>query len=299
MAGGTTFESVSTRIAAEAHRQVLEAALLSPPGAEYAHAVSAPTQSGHGGVINPATGLRCTKNNPSGTYCDMPLGDGNTCGAANHDQAHCFKPGGGMAGQQPAHWRPPQGKGRSTSSTPASAGSGSSSATVPTSSSSVALLVASAVPVLPSAWTTRDYDLSCASVVGATDGQPSDEVLACLSAPGHTCLLDSGTSRNLVRDRAYFRAYSVNDSVRVRTANHGYLLTSGSGECIGLLTIGGSKHKVKFSGCLHAPGTMLNLLSVGWMLTKGWECHFRGGPSRCDVSYRTSALGSVPLQNNL
>ena len=44
---------------------------------------------------------------------------------------------------------------------------------------------------------------------------------------------------------------------------------------------------------------MLNLLSVGWMLTKGWECHFRGGPSRCNVSYRTSALGSVPLQNNL
>ena len=44
---------------------------------------------------------------------------------------------------------------------------------------------------------------------------------------------------------------------------------------------------------------MLNLLSVGWMLTKGWECHFCGGPSRCDVSYHTSALGSIPLQNNL
>ena len=85
MAGGTTFESVSTRITAEAHRQVLEAALLSPPGAEYAHAVSAPTQSGRGGVINQATGLQCTKNNPSGTYCDTPLGEGNTCGAANHD----------------------------------------------------------------------------------------------------------------------------------------------------------------------------------------------------------------------
>ena len=119
-----------------------------------------------------------------------------------------------------------------------------------------------------------------------------------VSAPGHTCLLNSGTSCNLIHDQAYFHAYSVNDSVRVQTANHGYLLTSGSGECVGLLAIGGSKHKVKFSGCLHAPGTMLNLLSVGWMLTKGWECHFRGGPSHCDVSYRTSALGSIPLQNN-
>ena len=206
-----------------------------------------------------------------------------------------------MAGQQPAHWRPPQGKGHSTSTsslTPMPAGSGSSSATVPTSSSSVMLLAASAVPVLPSMWTTCDYDLSCASVVGVTDGQPSDEVLACLSAPGHTCLLNSGTFHNLVCDQAYFHAYSVNDSVWVQTASHGYLLTSGSGECVRLLAISSSKHKVKFSGCLPAPGAMLNLLSVGWMLTKGWECHSRGGPSCCDVSYRTSALGSIPLQNN-
>ena len=59
-AGSTTFESVSTHIAAEAHWQVLEATLLSPLGVEYAHAVSAPTQSGCGGVVNPAMGLqRC------------------------------------------------------------------------------------------------------------------------------------------------------------------------------------------------------------------------------------------------
>ena len=113
------------------------------------------------------------------------------------------------------------------------------------------------------------------------------------------CLLNSGTSHNLVCDQAYFRAHSIDDSVWVCTANHGYLLTSGSGECVGLLAIRGNKHKVKFSGCLHAPGVMLNLLSVGWMLTKGWDCHFCGGPSCCDVSYRALALGSIPLQNNL
>lgn len=44
---------------------------------------------------------------------------------------------------------------------------------------------------------------------------------------------------------------------------------------------------------------MLNLLSVGWMLTKGWDCHFHGGPSHCNVSYHTLALGSILLQNNL
>jgi len=131
------------------------------------------------------------------------------------------------------------------------------------------------------------------------DNCPSDEVLACLSTPGHSCLLDSGTSHNLVCDRAHFHSYFVDDSVRVHTANHGHLLTSGSRECVGLLTVSGDKRRVKFSGCLHTPGAMLNLLSVGWMLTKGWECHFWGDPSHCDISYHGSTLGSVPLQNNL
>ena len=81
--------------------------------------------------------------------------------------------------------------------------------------------------------------------------------------------------------------------------NHGYLLTSGSGKCVSLLNVGGHKHKVKFSGCLHTPEAMLNLLSVRWMLSKGWDCHFHGGPSHCDLSYCTSPLGSIPLQNNL
>ena len=106
-------------------------------------------------------------------------------------------------------------------------------------------------------------------------------------------------SRNLICDRAHLHSYSADDSIRVRTANHGYLLTSGSGECIGLLNVGGHKHKVKFSECLHAPGAMLNLLSVGWMLAKGWDCHFHRGPSHCDLSYRSSPLSSVPLQNSL
>lgn len=308
VARGTTFESVSVRIAAEAHRQVLESTLVSPPGTEYAHAVGVPPS---GRSMNQATGLRRTKNNPSGTYCDTPLEDGTTCGAANHDRAHCFKLGGGMAGQQPAHWRQPQGKGKqgpALNVTPST--TTSLPATVPgTSPASSTPLAASAVTTPSGTWATRDYDLSCASIVEVVDAMPvggvmlddcpSRDVLACLSTPGHTCLLDSGTSRNLLRDRAHFRSYSVDDSVRVRTANHGYLLTSGSGECVGLLNIGGHKHKVKFSGCLHAPGAMLNLLSVGWMLTKGWDCHFRGNPSRCDLSYRATALGSVSLQNNL
>ena len=285
---GTTFENVSAHIMAEAHRQLLESSLISPLGTKHAHTVVPPGSNSNN--VNPATNLRRTRNNPSGTYCDTPLRDDSTCGASNHDRAHCFKPGGGMAGQQPAHWRQPQGRGKSTVPTPAP-----SAAPVP-----VPVPLAAFASVSPSdAWPTRDYDLSCASIVEVGDGTPSSDVLACLATPGNTCLLDSGTSRNLICNRAHLRSYSTDDSVRVRTANHGYLLTSGSGECVGLLNVGGHKHKVKFSGCLHAPGAMLNLLSVGWMLAKGWDCHFCGGPSRCDLSYRASPLGSIPPQNNL
>ena len=292
-AKGTTFENVSARIAVEAHRQLLESSLISPLGSEHAHTIIPPSH-GNSNNVNLATNLRRTRNNPSGTYCDTPFGDGSTCGASNHDRAHCFKPGGGMAGQQPAHWRQPQGRGKSTAAVLAPTPPAPSAAPVPPPAP-----LAAFASVPSDAWATRDYDLSCASIVEVGDDSPSRDVLACLATPGNTCLLDSGTSRNLIRDRAHLRSYSADDSVRVRTANHRYLLTSGSGKCIGLLHVGGHKHKVRFSGCLHAPGAMLNLLSVGWMLSRGWDCHFRGGPSRCDLSYRASPLGSVPLQNNL
>ena len=187
-----------------------------------------------------------------------------------------------MAGQQPAHWRQPQGRGKPSTTAPAPTPAPSAAPAPP------APLAAFASVSPPDTWATRDYDLSCASIVKVGNDSPSSDVLACLATPGNTCLLDSGTSRNLICDWAHLRSYSADDSVRVRTANHGYLLTSGSGECIGLLNVGGHKHKVKFSGCLHAPGAMLNLLSVGWMLAKGWDCHFHGGPSRCDLSYRSS-----------
>ena len=198
-----------------------------------------------------------------------------------------------MAGQQPAHWRQPQGRGKPSATAPAPTPAPSAAPAPP------APLAAFASVPPPDMWATRDYNLSCASIVEVGNDSPSSDVLACLATPGNTCLLDSGTSHNLICDRAHLRSYSADDSVWVQTANHGYLLTLGSGECIGLLNVGGHKHKVKFSRCLHTLGAMLNLLSVGWMLSKDWDCHFRGGPSCCDLSYRSSPLGSVPLQNSL
>ena len=187
-ARGTTFENVSARVAAEAHRQLLESSLISPLGTEHAHAVL-PSGHGNSNSINPVTSLRRTRNNPSGTYCDTPLGDGSTCGASNHDRVHCFKPGGGMAGQQPAHWRQPQGRGKPSTTAPAPTPAPSAAPAPP------APLAAFASVPPPDTWATRDYDLSCASIVEVGNDSPSSDILACLATPGNTCLLDSGMLR--------------------------------------------------------------------------------------------------------
>ena len=80
------------------------------------------------------------------------------CGTMSHDRAHCFKPGGGMAGKRPAHWLPEGGnQNTSTSACP--------TPTVPTAPSGVSMssvpAVAAVVLDSPDSWVTRDYDLSC------------------------------------------------------------------------------------------------------------------------------------------
>ena len=100
--GTASFEDISVCIAAEAHCLVLETSITPSVGSEFTNVAKASWQAN----VNPATGLHHTKNNPSGVYCNTPLDNGTVCSAGNHDCAHCFKPGGGMAGQQPAHWKP-------------------------------------------------------------------------------------------------------------------------------------------------------------------------------------------------
>jgi len=143
--GMASFEDISVHIAAEAHRLVLETSITPSVGSEFTNVAKASWQAN----VNPATGLRHTKNNPSGVYCDTPLDNGTVCGAGNHDRAHCFKPGSGMVGQQPAHWKPfwrskPGDSGSSASaasavSTPPAPSSGSSAVQQPVAAAAVAV----------------------------------------------------------------------------------------------------------------------------------------------------------------
>lgn len=288
-----TFESVSVKIAAEAHRLVQQLS-LSSVGSEYTNAATSPPVGPPN--VNPTTGLRKTRNNPSGNYCDTPIGEGLVCGASNHDKARCFKPGGGMAGQRPS-WR----KGNKDKDKPTSAAATTSSASTPASPASMLALVAAAMldPSAVSPWTTHPGDLTCAVITELNDDggtptfAPSPALKACLSTLSASSLLDSGMSRTLVCDHAFFRTYVPDTSVNVQTANHGHLPTTGHGECLAFLSVGGDKHRVRLTNCLHAPQAALHLVSVGWMLRQGWVCNFQGDPARCELS-----LGGVQLQSN-
>ncbi|KAG6326991.1 hypothetical protein ID866_12098 [Astraeus odoratus] len=112
--GGLTFEEVSVRIVAELHHLLMESGTASLLGTEFANAAQPQHPVSN---VNPTTGLHHTQNNPSGTICDTPLQNGGICRASNHDHAHCLKPGGRMAGQQPAHWNKHSHPQSSTSST--------------------------------------------------------------------------------------------------------------------------------------------------------------------------------------
>lgn len=86
-------------------------------------------------------------------------------------------------------------------------------------------------------------------------------------------------------DKKFFWTYNTSDQVTVKTANHGQLVASARGDCVADLTVAGRTQHIRLSECLHAPGTMVNLLSVGRMLKKGWSCLFLPNPPRCQLMY--------------
>lgn len=54
------------------------------------------------------------------------------------------------------------------------------------------------------------------------------------------------------------------------------LCTTGRGTCVADLILEGEKYRIMLDNCLHAPGALTNLLSVGCMLEKGWDYEFKG-----------------------
>ncbi|KAG1841667.1 hypothetical protein DFJ58DRAFT_70706 [Suillus subalutaceus] len=123
---------------------------------------------------------------------------------------------------------------------------------------------------------------------------PPDSVTHIIST-----ILGCSTSSTLVRDREFFWSYSTANPVTVRTANGGHLAISGRGDCVAWLAINGNRHRIRLANCLHAPDTMVNILSVGRMITKGWGCNFRCNPPRCELVYRGIPVGDILMSGGL
>ena len=83
-----------------------------------------------------------------------------------------------------------------------------------------------------------------------------------------TTILDSGATSHLIKDRGYFIDFVKEDCPPVKTANQGMLRTSGCGSCVVEIALGKDTYCLVLKECLHAPGALLNLLSVGHMLNQ-------------------------------
>ena len=135
-------------------------------------------------------------------------------------------------------------------------------------------------------------ELSCASLDIST-----------LHTPHLAALLDPGTTSHIITNQAHFINFTPEDHSPVKTANQGELSTFGQGTCIVDITIGGVEHHVTLQDCLYAPEAVFNLISVGCMLQRGWDCVFKGlllpsGPY-CKFLHKGQSLRQVPMVGNL
>ena len=284
-----TFQDAAQTILKEAIQMVSESAVPGP-GSEYVSAALG--NAGGLGTVNPATGIRRTKNNPSGTPCTNPVCiRRGTCDG--HDHQNCYQEGGGKAGQAPWQRKKkgtsgPGGNGETRSAGTAAAATtpSATSAPPPTTASGVAALAANP----PLTYDGRFMDLSCATLARF---EASDTARATLT------ILDSGTTSHLIKDPSYFWTFNPDGGIEMRMANQGTLLTRGSGECVALLTLGNNRIRLKLKDCLLAPEASLNLLSVSRMVETGWDLHFTGSPAQCQVGRDGVILGTLEMSGHL
>src|SRR5260221_7164000 len=131
--------------------------------------------------------------NPNGVLC-------TNCGKKSHDAPHCFAKGGGMEGQGPK----PKGKENRKPELAAIAS------------------MSSAPPPPPPILNMYVGDLSC---VMAEELSMKDFTSLLLVNGNPACILDSGTSSHLLKDRDVFSTYNATSARPMQTANHGILQT--------------------------------------------------------------------------
>lgn len=275
-----TFTHVASSLSEEANRLRGEKK-PARPGSEYANVTTSSEAK-----VNPKTGVRIHRGNPKGVACENSVCAGLPR-SLTHDLEHCLQQGGGMESKAP--WgRNNSGKKGQKKEIAAAADSNSPAPTTPTP-----VTTSTSAP-------TRERELSCAVIEECEDDAfPSAEDIACIAEQSLSTILDSGTTSTLITACEYFWTYSNDSRVMVKTANHGKLPTMGRSDCVADLTINGQVSRLRLTDCLHAPGALVNLLSVGHMLKKGWCCNFTPFPPRVQLIYHKDTLGEIPMIGNL
>jgi hypothetical protein len=192
--------------------------------------------------------IRKSKQNPNGVKC-------TNCNGISHDVNHCFAPNGGMAGMGEAF----QSKTRQFAQLDKK-----SDPVVAAFSSEINTQDLSVESNRPAS----DYSFVSFENVLTPDKFPS-VVNTYIST-----LLDSGASSHIIKDARYFWNYDRQGAKSVRTANHGTLPVLGSGDCVAIVRYGNLSTRLTLRNCLHAPSAVVNLLSVGKIVSAGLGCNF-------------------------
>ena len=206
------------------------------------------------------------------------------CGRTGHDTEHCFSPGGGLADAPKPAWYLKGRKGKESAAVVAER----------------AVLPSVEAANLASDPANRTREISMA-VVPDADSMPTPAVFASIMAQDLSTLLDSGCTSHLITDQSFFHTYDTAGASNVTTANHGKLPTLARGSCVAIVTHNGRRTRVNLRECLHAPGAVINLLSVGRMVERGFQLLF--GDSQVTISSPPSngcaIIAAGPMSNRL
>ncbi|KAG1834039.1 hypothetical protein DFJ58DRAFT_847685 [Suillus subalutaceus] len=276
-----SFEQVATSFTEEANRQQSHLK-MARPGSEYTNVANAASWGPDRRTSNLTTGVRMHKHNPKGLPCDNPACAGLPR-SLTHNQVHCLQPGGDMEGKAP--WAQQKGKPKKDVSASATETKANEDAPAAATTQTAASAVTTELQ--------HRQNLSFAII------EEVDQDYSHLALCSTSTILESGTTSTLIMDRDVFWTYSQNSFVKVKTANHGYLSTSGHGDCMADLVINGNSFRIRFTDCLHAPGAYINLLSISRMLKKGWACHFQPFPPCCYLTHQGKLYGTIPEVGDL
>ncbi|TFY57497.1 hypothetical protein EVJ58_g6983 [Rhodofomes roseus] len=199
------------------------------------------------------------------------------CMWKGHTKERCYCEGGGMAGQQPAHWKSqPRPKKGSPADLAHPGGNTTPAANTAASAASPPQVSLPSAAAASAGSSTYNYDVFhnvlLASAAPADQATPNGTIRA---------YLDSGASHHYFTDRAYFSEYLPLKPHTGSSAKRGADFTIIGVGCVHAeMLIEGRRSIVTFRNALHVPDLAANLISLSRIDGNGGEIQIRSGEMR-------------------